>query len=187
VDEAPDASVTPSVVTAGGLSRLLAGVGGAVLLLFGSLISAGAAFAGVLGLWLAAVIARSRRRELTRLPAWFAAAAAVTLYAGAGIALLARALPEGTFEKIKATADSASAEQRPPAWLERMSPGTSARMRESATTNSPLGRGLTVYGVIVGIAFMLALYASLSWSAAMLLTLGFSGRWTPGAPVRGAG
>lgn len=157
--------------------RVIAGVAGALTLLLGTLVTAGAALAGAVGIGLVAIVMRSRRRRLTRLTAWLSAVAAAVLYTAVGAALLFQRLPDDVMAQARAAADSASAAQVAPAWIERMAPGTTERIRTPTAMDDMISRVSGFYGALIGVAIVASIFGSIAWGGVMLLALAFTGRW----------
>lgn len=89
-------------------------------------------------------------------------------------------LPTGSMEHFQYTADSVSAvnqKKPPPAWVERIAPGTSARAAQGPPTPKSLRTPLLIWGVGVGILFVAALGGSIAWAGAMLCGFAIRGRW----------
>jgi hypothetical protein len=184
-DPPEDESVASSSAPVAPVSRslrLLAGTAGLLALAAGTIATFGAVLAGAVGVWIVAGVARARSRQVTRLQAWGAAVSFVALYAVAGGAMLVRDLPDGTIERILAAADSASAAEPPPEWLQRVAPRTAEEMSDTARVESIVDRAFTVYCGLIGVALVCAALGSVGWGCAMLLTMGFTGRWIPPAP-----
>jgi len=137
---------------------------------------------------LAGIIARRRHRPLTRGTSWvgavLTASVAMALYTG----IVFVRTPPAAREKFQHTVDSISAVQRnapPPAWIERLAPGT-AKAKSSTLTNKMAGsRAFTIWMSLVGDAVLSiwfgAIVGTLGWAAGLLLAYAFTGRWLPTA------
>jgi hypothetical protein len=168
--------------------RLLAAVTGTLALGVSALFTLGGALAGALGMLFADIAAHLHHRALTRGAGWVGAVltASVAIAAYTGVAFV-RTPPE-TRAKLQLTVDSISAAQRnapPPAWIERLAPGT-AKARSRTLTNQMAGsRAFTVWMSLLGAAVLSILFGTivgtLGWAAGLLLAYAFTGRWLPTA------
>ena len=177
--QAPSATVT--------VARLVAGVGGVLAIVLVSLFTLGGALLGACGVGLAAARARRLGVATTRRGSWLGAVATVgiSLLVGGGIAVTR--LPDGTLAQFRQTMDSASASTSTttPAWLERVAPGTTARVsksQEPAWWQGPVTAWATVIGVVLVWAIFAGLIGTVSWLATMPLVYGLTGSWFPPAP-----
>lgn len=183
--DAPLATEPPAPPAAPVL-RILAGLGGVTILVLGAMISLGGALVGALGVWFASLVAKRRRRPLSRLMAWVGAIAttAVALLIAGGVAFAK--LPEGTIDEFKATIDSVQAAQAPPSGMTR-------EQIDSARTilqENPAARSGMVIGGLIGgyivLMMLSAFYGSIGWVGALLLVFAFRGAWL-GRPATRAG
>jgi hypothetical protein len=135
----------------------------------------------------ARAIARREKTPLTFGTSWLGAAFGVCFaLIIVALVLLAR-LPTGTIAKIGNTADSASvasSTKPPPAWLDRISPGASARARATSSKQTAvMTRGFTIFGTVFGAVFLYSVLSMLigtaGWAPSLLLTYAFTGRWLP--------
>jgi hypothetical protein len=179
------APVGPPRVTANILVRLAAFVGGALVLLVAALISLGTALLAPLGMWATSAYRRRRHGSTTRPATWLAAMASVGIGL-VGLMLVALgAMPAGSLQRFQVTADSvssANAKAPPPAWVERIAPGSSARAAQGPQTPASLRTPLMIWSAGIGILFMAALGGSIGWAGAMLCGFAIRGRW-PYGPV----
>ncbi len=162
------------------LAAIAALVGSLGLLVF----TAGMALAGVAGVGLFALIRRKRGRPMTRFASWIASsvgsAAGVVLIFGALIA----ASPGDFMKGVQAGMDSARtrrAEREPPAWLEKIAPGTAQQMRKQEQRQTVGSQAVTVWagvaGGLIGVAMVGAILGSLAWPVAALWSMAITGRW----------
>lgn len=176
--------MTSSATPADPAVRVLAGIGGTILLLAGGLFTGGAALAGAVGILLLFAIVRSRGRRVGVWGAWWSAVASVLLYVVVALTLLFQSLPGDTVDRMTAAADSAAKESRPPAWVERLFPDAvaaeqaRAQSHEQADPSTDTAAKVgAVIGGIIGLNFVVGLIAGISWGSVMLLSLAFRGRW----------
>jgi hypothetical protein len=187
----PDPSIVATAPPAGGptppnpLVRLVAFLAGLLLLILGSLLSFGSVLVGAAGMGIVMLARHERRRRLSRWGGWLASTASVAIVFAAFVFILVQKAPPGTWSQVQHIADSTavvSAKQPPPAWVERVFPGTTARsaaqrrMLSGSTEGAFLFAGLGVAGT-----FYVALFGTLGWGAVMLLGFGARGRWLGGA------
>jgi hypothetical protein len=169
-------------------TRLLAAVTGTLALAFFALFTLGGALVAALGMLLAGIIARRRNRPFTRGAGWVGAVLAASVAMAAYTAFAFVRTPPATRARIRHTMDSVSAAQRnapPPAWIERLAPGT-AKAKSSALTNQMAGsRAFTVWMALLGDAVLSiwfgAIVGTLGWAAGLLLAYACNGRWLPNA------
>ncbi|MEO5814891.1 MAG: hypothetical protein ABIT20_06380 [Gemmatimonadaceae bacterium] len=169
------------------LLRVLAAIGGVAMLIGVSVVTLGLALLAPVGMIVARIIARREKMSLTFLTSWIGAAfgvcAALMVVALVFLALL----PGNSLASIGKTADSVSAagsKQPPPAWLERIAPGSAARARaHPANPDSPMVRAFTTVSIVMGVVILYSMLAmligTLGWAPSLLLTYAFSGRWLP--------
>ena len=174
--DAPIASEAVPPPTSSAL-RILAGVAGVTVLTLGAVISLGGALVGAIGVWLASLIAKRRRRPLSRLMAWAGAVAttAIALLVAGGV-LFAK-LPEGALDEIKSAIDSVQKAHAPPPGMSRDAADSAriALQQDPATTT-----GMLIGGIIGGyfvLMMLSAFYGSIGWVGALLLMFAFTGAW----------
>ena len=180
IEPLADAPQPPPVPARPRSSRqILAGVCGAIVLVVAAVFTLGGAVLAVMGIGLAALIARQRSRPLSRAMSWLAAGVAVqiTLLALAGYAAVKA--PAGTLATIQHTMDSTQAHQPPPpAWLDRIAPGASARARSTQTPSSPaIARTTLMFTTIFGTGVLAAIVGTVGWLVAFPLAYALTGRW----------
>jgi hypothetical protein len=158
--------------------RIGAAVVGVVVLGLAAFFTIGAAIAAAVGMLIGSWIANKRGADFTRLAGWISAVAGVGVVIVVGAGAVALNLPKGSFAQIQQSADSARAASKPPAWLERLTPGVQLATRRAPTR---FERALTTWGMIMGIllgcAFLATILGTLGWIAAMPLAYALSGRW----------
>ena len=191
IEVSPDATLpTPVVVRrdrSWNLPRGLAGIGGGILLLGVSVVTVGIALLAPVGMIVARAIARREKTSLTFGTSWLGAAFGVCFALIIIVLVLVARLPTGTIEKFGKTADSlstASNKAPPPTWVDRISPGATARARASQKNqNATLTRGFTIAFTVFGAVFVYSLLSMLigtaGWAPSLLLTYAFTGRWLP--------
>lgn len=181
------APVVPPRSTANVLVRVAAFVAGAFVLIGAALISLGTALLAPLGMWATSAYRRRHGGSVTRPATWLSAMACVAI-GMLGLMLVAfGSMPSGSVRHFQATADSVSsarAKTPPPAWIERIAPGTSARAAQGSPTPAKLRVPMLIWGAGVGVLFMAALGGSIAWAGAMLCGFAIAGRW-PYGPEHG--
>lgn len=169
------------------LLRVLAAIAGVAMLLTVSVFSLGLALLAPIGMVVARAIARREKTPLTFFTSWLGAAFGVCAALIVVALVIFALLPGDTVASIVRTTDSvstASSKQPPPAWLEKIAPGSTARARASQPTqNSPMIRTFkvvsTVFGAVFVYSFLAMLIGTAGWVPSLLLTYAFSGRWIP--------
>jgi hypothetical protein len=163
--------------------QIVAGVVGTFGLALSARYTFGVALVASLGLAVASVTVRRRGRSLTRVSSWVGAVVAVEVALIGIVAFGATRLPAGSFQQIKHTMDSSQANPPPPpAWLERIAPGATARSnaRASASTGQ-LGGAFGAWALVVGAVFITGMIATfvgtVGWLATLPLAYAITGRW----------
>ena len=160
--------------------RIVAGIGGLLVLGLFALYTFGVVLAAVAGVGVAAWIARRREKALSLAASWvgaFAATGAVSLLTLGLVGLMAMRAPAGLKSQMKHAMDSASAAPPPPppAWIERIAPGASARAnaRANAVHGSSAGQAFGVWAIVVGgliaTGMLAILVGTAGWLPALLL------------------
>ena len=161
--------------------QIVAGVAGTLALAIVARYTFGGALIASLGMAIASLIVRRQGRRLTRVSSWVGAVAAVEI-ALIGIVIFgATRLPDGSFQQIKHAVDSSQANPPPPpAWLERVAPGASARARVNRNSQQ-FGSGFATWALVVGTFFLTGMVATfvgtLGWLVALPLAYAITGRW----------
>jgi hypothetical protein len=95
-------------------------------------------------------------------------------------------IPAGTWSRARQAADSASAvakTQPPPAWLDRIAPGTAARASMSSATRSP---AMNTFTLILGAWFVAGIFGGMigtaGWIGSMLIVFAATGDWLHRVP-----
>ena len=188
VDAMPNASLAPELQPerAGAVFRVAAALVGLAALLATSLVTAGGAFVGVVGMTVAYAIAKRRGRPLTRGASWIGAVAASGLAILVVAALTFSLLPPGTLTTIQRGYDSAMVANRtapPPPWLERIAPGSSTRARSPLAAHPGLEKGINMWSAVMGGMLFWAISSvfvgTLGWACGVLLAFALAGRWLP--------
>jgi hypothetical protein len=163
------------------LGRVAALFGGLAILIGITIVSVGVAVCAPIGVWIAARFQRSRGRRFDAWGSWLSAVGAVTIALALIAAVVGTQLPPGTLDRVRHTADSAAAQaprRPPPAWLDRIVPGGSARYMASTPAAAPPPAGvMMLFGLIIMIGVFGSIIGSIGWVASMLLVFSASGRW----------
>jgi hypothetical protein len=168
--------------------RVVAGLAGAAALVLAASFTFGGALVAAAGVAVGSAISRGRGRRLSRGVSWVAAVVAVEVALIGFLGFAALRAPSHTFSDIKHAMDSSQANPSPPpAWLERIAPGTAARSRaERSAMSGPVGGAFGVWAIVVGSVFfsgmLSALVGTLGWLATLPLAYGVTGRWI-GSPA----
>ena len=174
-----------------GVVRVIAFLAGIAMLFFGAFMSFGGVLAGAAGMGIVALARRQRRQQLTRWGGWFASTISVAIVFAIFAFIMAEKMPAGTWQQVEHAADSAaaaSAKQPPPAWVERVFPGTAARRAAGQRAFPSSAQSAFVFASI-GLtgAMVVAFFGTFGWGAGMLLGFGARGRWPgSGAPAADA-
>ncbi len=167
--------------------RMLAGAIGTMAIAVTARYTYGGVLLAPLGMAIAAWIARRRGRSTSKLTSWLAAIAAIWVVVVGALGVMALKAPPGSLSSIQHAADSiqtATPKRPPPAWLERIAPGSTARA--NAGQPMPIGQNMAV-PLVIGALFSVGLLAtflgSLGWLATMPLAYAITGRWI-GSPPR---
>jgi len=164
--------------------QIIAGVGGTLALAVAARYTFGGALIAASGMAIAGLIARRRRRPLSRPGSWVGAVAAVAvalvLLVGGGLTMA----PKGTLSGIKRAMDTTKVEQKPPpAWLERLAPGAAARANRPPIQ---LGEGFEIWalvmGSLIGIGMLAGFVGSVGWVASLPLAYAITGHWIGAKP-----
>jgi hypothetical protein len=166
--------------------RIAAFLAGAVVLLAAAFVSFGTALLAPIGMWALGAYRRRRDDATTRTATWTASIACVAVGLVALTLIAFDSLPSGSVHQIQHAADSVSAasEKRPPpAWVERVAPGTNARAAQQLKTPASLRTPLWIWGAGVTLILMAGIIGSLAWVGGMLCGFAILGRW-PNGPAR---
>jgi hypothetical protein len=168
------------------IARIVAFLGGALVMLVGAPFSLGASLLAPIAMVIGSAVWRQRGRTLSMVGHWLAAvcgaAVVFLLFAGA----LTTLMPKGSWSKLTLIADSAqkaSANQPPPAWLERIAPGAAAKRAAAKPTSERAQKVSLAFGAAFALFFFVGFYGSLAWAAGMLLGYGVNGRWPGQTPI----
>ncbi|MEO8335982.1 MAG: hypothetical protein ABI664_13475 [bacterium] len=169
------------------LRRGVAAIAGVAMLVGVTVVSFGLALLAPIGMIVARKVARREKTPLTFFTSWLGAAFGVCGALMIVALVVVAVMPSGTIASIGKTADSvstASSGKPPPAWIEKISPGATARARASQVNQgSRMVRSLTIGSTVVGFVILYSLLAMLigtaGWLPSLLLTYAFSGRWIP--------
>ena len=185
IEPLADAPQPPPTAPRSRTSRqIVAGVCGTILLIVAAVVTLGGAVIAVIGIAVAALIARQRSRTLSRPVSWLAAGLSVqlALLAVTGYGVLKA--PAGMMTTIQHAMDSSKTNPPPPpAWLDRISPGASARARAARTSPSPAFNSPSftatalVFSSIFGAGILGAIIGTVGWLVAFPLAYALTGRW----------
>lgn len=167
--------------------RLLFGAMGLVALGVGTIITLGAALAGLLSIAVVGAVQARRKRHLTRGAAWFASVGGTM---GVLIIVLsASLLADQPATNEMATAERAEARARVqesmPEWMRAMNPNADRRTAaaDSMATRLLENKAVVIWaglmGAVIGSVMIGAIAGSFGWGALMLLYRGVRGRWLP--------
>ena len=187
MSDLPQSSGPAVEPTASTVARVAAFLGGLCILVVGMIFSLGAALLAPLGMVVATKVQHARGHALSVLGHWLAAVGSVMVILSLLGAIGASVIPKASFDKYRRESDSVSAKQPPPAWIERMAPGTSKRLAEQRA-KKPSANVQTV-GMAFGAAFVVIffglVFGSIGWVGGALIGMGVQGRW-PGSGASGA-
>ena len=184
----PTTAVFSPAPPAGGVARGFAVVAALLVLLIGSIFSLGTVLLAPVGMAIGAYLWRRRGRTLSATGHWLAAAIASTAVLIAYAGVFASAMSKDTWAKARQAADSAqkaSANQAPPAWLQRLAPGAAQRAAQRPTSERAQTFGLA-FGAAFVAMFLVGLFGTFGWLGGMLLGFGIGGRW-PGQRAAASG
>jgi hypothetical protein len=170
------------------LYRVAAFVGGLAILIGAAIVSLGLVLCAPLGVWVVSRVQRSRGKPFGTWRSWISAVGAVVIALVVIAGVVVSRLPAGTLSHIRQAADSASAQaakQPPPAWLDRLAPGSAARYSAAnAGVDSRAFNAFTlVFGGVIAVGFMGNVLGTIGWLGTMLLVFSVTGRWLREAPV----
>jgi len=187
LDEPP---VRPSLAPAAGMGmRIVALVGGLLLLVAAMKATLGTVLLALLGMGLAWLLARRRGRTLTRGAGWWGAALGVAVGFVCFMAFMLAKAPPGTMARIRQSNDSIAASRpaKPPEWLNRIDPtgGKSAQLGDSASRRLVRSPAFffwaSAMGAVLAAALLGGILGTLGWGVGLLLAFGVTGRWLPRA------
>jgi hypothetical protein len=164
--------------------RIAAGIVGTIALGVVARYTLGGVLIAPIGMAIAWWVARRTGRQLSRTASWFAAIAATGVVLLALVGFAVTRMPAGSLAKIEKAADSSQVHrQPPPAWLEKIAPGSTARANARQVN---LGPSATMWFALVGAMFGVGMLAgflgSVGWLAAMPLAYAIAGRWIGSSP-----
>ena len=187
--EQPPPAIGNSRARTWNLPRVLSAIGGVAMFVTVTIFSFGLALLAPVGIIVARKLARREQTPLTFFTSWLGAAFAVCAALIVVALVVVAILPGDTVAVMTRTADSvstASSKQPPPAWIEKISPGATARARASQpNANTPMVRAFVVASQVMGVVFVYSFLAmfigTAGWVPSLLLTYAFSGKWLPDA------
>jgi len=165
-------------------ARIAAGVGGLVVLIGATFVSAGTGLIALIAMAVVGAVQRSRGRAVTRMGHWVTACATIAVVFLALGGAVVGFLPKGSLHNAKQAMDSsnvAAAKQPPPAWVQKLYPQYAQQAANTKPPSTAMVWVSMIIGVGMAVSFFSAFLGTLSWGAGMLLGLAVTGRW-PGAP-----
>ena len=170
--------------TASAIVRVAAFLGGLCILIVAMVISLGTVVFAPLAMLIVAKVQRSRGRVLSVLGHWLTAVASVMALLALIGTISASVIPKASFDKFQRQSDSLSANRPPPAWIERMAPGTTKRVAEAKRKQSPTAETLGMaFGAAFVVVFFGLIFGSIGWVGGALIALAVKGYW-PGSAAR---
>lgn len=172
--------------------RVVAALGGAAMLLVGSLLSFGMGFVALVGLGITALLWRARGARLTRRASWIGAVLAVGICFGGFMSFAMSRAPGGFVESMQASMKQASQEPPPPI-VQRMRrvgppPNPLVQQQMDSMTES---KGFIVWTMVMTVTFGSLFFGLVvgtpAWGCVMLIGYGLGGRWPmqrPSEPAR---
>lgn len=165
--------------------RLLFGAMGFIALGIGTIITLGAALAGVLSIIVAGAVGERRRKHLTRRGAWFASVGGTmaVLIVVLSLALLADQPATTQMTAAERAAARARAQESMPDWVRAMNPNAERRtaVADSMATRLLDNKAVMVWaglmGAVIGSAMIGTIAGSFAWGGFMLLYRGARGHW----------
>lgn len=173
-------------------TRLLFGAMGFIALGIGTVITLGAALAGLLSIIIAGAVRERRQQRLTRRGAWFAGVGGTVavLIVVLSIALLADQPTSKQMTTAERAQARARAQESMPDWLRAMNPNADQRTAAADSMAARLldNRAVMIWaglmGAVIGSAMIGTIAGSFAWGGFMLLYRGLRGRWLPSNPAR---
>jgi predicted PurR-regulated permease PerM len=164
--------------------RVLAAIGGVLLLCILSLGTFGAVVLAPIGMWLTSVLLRRLHRELTLLTSWLGAVATLCLAMLIVGGVFVAKLPPDVMSKAHVAMDSGwkmQAKQPRPAWADRLTTPAQRAQQEAMQAQMSSLPALTgtfaVIGGAIGVELIAVIVGSLGWAAALLLYYARKGKW----------
>ena len=163
--------------------RIVAALGALIVLIGGAILSLGTVLFAPLGMLIGAAIWRKRGRVLSMVGHWLAALVGAAALIGAFAAFTAAVMPQGSFDQVKHTMDSATA-------AAAAQTGRGTRV-DTFRLGSPRGAASSSRGIAVMLAYgfgfagilMIVVFGTIGWIGGMLLGLAIKGRWPGTTPV----
>jgi hypothetical protein len=176
----------PTETPARRLGRVVAFIFGIAILFEAAKVTFGLALFAPVGVFAAGRFQRSRGHRADIGVSWLGAVGAVAAVLVCIIAIVASMAPAGTMERVRRAADSTSAnapKQPPPAWMERIAPGTAARVAaQRAGSSPPINAFTLIFGGIIAVGFGGSFIGSAGWAGTMLVIFAIRGRWLGETP-----
>ena len=170
------------------VQRVLAGIGGAIILLFFALFTLGAALAAPVGILVARRLARRRDRLFTRGASWFGAVMASIIAAALVLVAVFSLMPTSPLQELQNPAVQAQADtSATAAWLRRTFPQTARS--DSAAQEMMKAPGFLAVTLAISLLFasifLGAIGGSAGWLGSVLLAYAFGGRVFTGQAFTG--
>jgi hypothetical protein len=173
--------------------RAGAAVGGGIALVVVTVITLGTALLALLGMWIASLMMRRQNEPSTRFTSWLGAVYGVGMVIMiAGAAAMVNLTVGNKDPAYQRTLDSVSVASRnkpPPAWMERIAPGTAARARAKPVDPGSkafalMGIGGAIIGAVMFGTFAGMLIGTLTWAACLPLYFAINGRKLGESPAQ---
>jgi hypothetical protein len=173
---------TAQPTPASAVERAAAFLAGLLVMAVSAIVTLGTALVGLAGMGIVTWALRRRGRPLSRGGGWIAACCAVAIVLVAASGTIWSVMPQRVWRDARRAMDSASAapEPPPPAWLDRIAPGTSRRAAAMGKPPAGFQTGMMLWGFGFMIVMMSSLAGSLGWAMGMLFGFAVKGHW-PGA------
>lgn len=166
--------------------RAGAAVGGVLALGLVSAVSFGLALLAPLGMWISAWLVRRQGQATTKLTSWLGAVYGVgmviVVVAAVSMVKLTVGNHDPAYQRALDSVTTANRNKPPPAWMEKIAPGSTERARASRLDPGSKGfAALGVGGSVIGAVFVGTivglLIGSLAWAACLPLYFAINGRW----------
>lgn len=172
------------------VARVAAFIAGLFLAVCGLLASVGTVLFSFAAMGIASSMKGRQGRVLGPLGKWIASTCGAALVMLLALGATWVLTPRSTWSQMKHVMDSTSTntpQAPPPAWLEKIAPGTAQRAaQQNAKPSEALQTGVMMWGVGFMVMFFSGIIGSLGWGAGMLLGFAAKGRWPgtdPAPPV----
>jgi hypothetical protein len=165
-------------------ARVVAFLVGLLVGLAALLVSLGTVLFSFASMGIASWMRRRRGRSLTPMASWVASIAGIAVVMLLGVGVTWSLMPKGAWQEAKRSMDSTSANTPPtppPAWLERLAPGSTQRAAQmNGKPSESMQAGMLIWGSAALVLMLSGFIGSLGWVSGMLFGFATNGRW-PGA------